>query len=237
MSNSYFQFKQFRVDQEHCAMKVSTDACIQGAWTPVSSEIKNILDIGAGTGLLSLMMAQRNKTAHIDAIELDTNSARQAQQNFEQSEWGKRLNIIEADVRQYKFEKKYDLVICNPPFFVNSLLGNNEKRNVAKHTINLLFKDLFHAIVQSLSPTGYASVLLPAMEHKEWSKLLEANNWQIFHELNIVPRVKEKPNRVISLCSSSPTNMELTEDLIIRNSTNEYTPEFTHLLKPFYLKL
>src|SRR5205085_2984467 len=123
-SNSYFQFKQFRVQQEATAMKVSTDACIQGAWTPIEPFVKNVLDIGTGTGLLSLMVAQRNNHILIDAIELDENAAQQATENIHASPWGDRINIVNGDIRNYTFNRQYDLIICNPPFFQNSLLGD-----------------------------------------------------------------------------------------------------------------
>lgn len=237
MSNNYFQFKQFKVEQDNCAMKVSTDACIQGAWTPVLPEVKNILDIGAGTGLLSLMLAQRNKTAIIDAIEMDPLAASQAKQNFKHSAWSGRLHIIEADARNYLFGKKYDLIICNPPFFINSLLGNQQERNQARHNLSLSFEDLFKVIKSNLSHYGYASILLPVAEHEIWKKLLAKNSWKIFHELNVVPRIHQKANRVISLCSSDFFKQEMIENLIIRNANDCYTSQFIHLLQPFYLKL
>eukprot|EP01136_Pigoraptor_vietnamica_P012822 Opistho-1_new@53158 len=117
MSNHYFQFKQFTIHQDKCAMKVSTDACIQGAWTPIANDVVHVLDIGTGTGLLSLMLAQRNSNIHIDAIELDADAARQAQENISASPWADRVDVMQGDVTAYQFAKQYDMVICNPPFF------------------------------------------------------------------------------------------------------------------------
>src|SRR4051812_8170670 len=117
MSNSYFQFKRFRIDQGSCAMKVTTDACIQGAWCPISPDVKAVLDIGAGTGLLSLMLAQRNDDICIDAIEYDKDAAIQAAGNVLASGWRDRISILYADVRDHRFARRYDLIISNPPFF------------------------------------------------------------------------------------------------------------------------
>lgn len=237
MSNSYFQFKQFRIEQDACAMKVSTDACIQGAWTPVTSSVKTVLDIGAGTGLLSLMIAQRNEHAIIDAIEIDPSATKQANENFIRSPWSERLCVQNFDIRQIDFNRKYDLIVCNPPFFGNSLLGERTQRNIARHTLSLSQEDLFQALEVNLAPDGYASILLPVTEHGAWRQLLKDRNWKIFHELHIVPRSGLKPNRIVSLCSRNDLTFFQQEELLIRDSQNNYTPEFIHLLRPFYLNL
>jgi tRNA1Val (adenine37-N6)-methyltransferase len=237
MGNSYFQFKQFRIEQDIAAMKVSTDACIQGAWTPVTSSINSALDIGTGTGLLSLMLAQRNGHVIIDAVEIDPLAAKQARENIIVSPWEERINIVEADVREYGPEHKYDLIISNPPFFSNSLLGPTSERNTARHGLSLSLPELFNAIEDNLAEDGYASVLLPVVEHKLWQELVRLKGWKIFHQLNIIPRVGSAANRMVSLCSADIHKQELVEDLIIRNKKDEYTPEFVELLRPFYLRL
>lgn len=215
-------------------MKVSTDACIQGAWTPVDSFVKTVLDIGAGTGLLSLMLAQRNKYAQIDAIEIDQEAAQQAKENIESAPWNSRINVIANDATEHVFEKKYDLIICNPPFFINSLLSDKEERNTARHNLFLSLEALFPILQNHLSPNGCASILLPVTEHGQWKQILTKNNWKIFHELHVIPGINKKANRIVSLCSSNIFKQETAEDLIIRNRDNSYTPEFIHLMKPFY---
>jgi tRNA1Val (adenine37-N6)-methyltransferase len=237
MGNSYFQFKQFRIEQDVAAMKVSTDACIQGAWTPVTSSIKRALDIGTGTGLLSLMLVQRNKDVVVDAIEIDLLAANQARENIDGSPWNDRVRVVEGDVRQHQFGEKYELIICNPPFFSNSLLGPSAERNTARHGVSLSLEELFTIIESNLSEEGYASVLLPVAEHGLWAALVETKGWKIFHQLNIIPRIGSAANRVVSLCSADMHKLELVEDLIIRNRKDEYTPEFVELLRPFYLRL
>lgn len=237
MSNSYFQFKQFKIEQDQCAMKVSTDACIQGAWTPILSHLRSVLDIGTGTGLLSLMLAQRNNALKIDAIEIDAKAAQQASQNIAKTKWANSIHVVNDDVKTYPFQQQYDLIICNPPFFINSLLGYQDERNKARHHLSLSFEDLFKAIQNNMAPQGYAAILLPFTEHQIWKQLVEKNHWNIFHELSIIPRTNSKPNRVVSLCSADISKEFIKEELVIRNEDNHYTSEFTNLLQPFYLNL
>ncbi len=236
MSNQYFQFKQFRVEQGDCAMKVSTDACIQGAWTPIHGNVKRVLDAGTGTGLLSLMLAQRAEDVIIDAIELDENAARQAKDNVKKSPWPERINIVQGDIRTYTFHEKYDLVICNPPFFRNSLLGDDEERNNARHTLTLTYEDLFALFEKVLIEDGYASVLLPTSEHEIWAALLKNKGWFINNLLFVQPRTDLQINRVLSLCSRRANSM-VENKLVIYEEANKYTAAAAELLSPFYLNL
>ncbi len=217
-------------------MKVSTDACILGAWTPIEAHVNRVLDAGAGTGLLSLMLAQRSEGIMIDGIELDENAAMQAKGNVAASAWAERINIVQADIRNYVFHEKYDLIICNPPFFINSLLGDREERNNARHTLTLSYEDILALFEKALSEDGYASVLLPSPEYEVWKTLLSRNGWFINRVLLIKPRENMKANRVVSLCSRKASNV-LEEELIIYKETNRYTKAATQLLSPFYLNL
>jgi len=237
MSNSYFQFKQFRVQQDLCAMKVSTDACIQGAWTPCSPSVRSILDIGTGTGLLALMMEQRNPQAVIDAIEIDTDAVRQAKENVAASVWSERIKVYAGDARQILSGKQYDLIICNPPFFTNALLGKQAARNTARHSLSLSLGELMKILVDCLSPQGYASILLPAVEHELWKDLVNKEGWNISQELHIKPKPGASPNRIISLCSSGRKETKDVQELVIRDGDQQYTAEMVGLLQPFYLNL
>ena len=161
-SNSCFQFKQFRVDQGQCAMKVTLDACLFGASIEVADS-KRILDIGTGTGLLSLMAAQRCN-AKIDAIELNENAVKQAKENFRQSLWHERLNVIHSAIQDLPVSaEQYDTIICNPPFFHNALKAPDAQRNMARHTCSLSFEDLAKAIDRQLTTSGNAWLLLPTV--------------------------------------------------------------------------
>ena len=216
-------------------MKVSTDACIQGAWTPILPRVKRVLDIGTGTGLLSLMLAQRNAAIRVDAIELDEAAARQAHENVSASPWADRIEVLQGDVRSYPFAGQYDMIICNPPFFSNSLQSADTSRNNARHDITLSQQDTLLVLERLLKNDGYAAVQFPAIEHENWERSLKINDWHIFNKLFIIPIAGKLPNRILSLCNRhNPTNIERAE-LLIRMSYNNYSPAFNTLLSPFYL--
>ena len=237
MSNPYFQFKQFRIEQERCAMKVTTDACIQGSWTPVLPGVKRVLDIGTGTGLLSLMLAQRDSGIIIDAIEFDSESAGQAADNIAASPWKDRINVIDGDVCDHIFTHKFDLIISNPPFFNNSLLGEDGERNKARHTLSLTYIDLLKVIEENLTESGYASVLLPYPEYMQWKILLADNRWFEFHKLSVCHTQQAPVKRVVCLFSKKAITIVKENMLIIHNNQHQYTPGFIELLAPFYLDL
>ncbi len=234
MSNQYFQFKQFTIHQDRCAMKVSTDACILGAWINPGSDCKRILDIGTGTGLLALMLAQKTD-AVIDAIELDTEAAEQAEENVASSGWAEKVNVINADVTEYGFQHKYDLVITNPPFFNNSLLGPAVRRNQARHTLSLNYQQLLDAVANNLTEVGKVAVLLPVDEFVVWEKLITSHGWQVAERLNIHPRLGQSVNRVVAICKQDSVDNVEVSDLYIRSAGNEYTNEFARLMHPYYL--
>lgn len=236
MPNSYFQFKQFRIAQGDAAMKVSTDACIQGAWTPIRPFVKNVLDIGTGTGLLALMLAQKNSLLKIDAIELDEKSFLQALHNFTQSPWKNRLRAIQGDAKVYDFQKKYDLIICNPPFFYHSLKGTNSERNQARHTIQLDYENLLNISNCYLSENGYLSVLLPRKESKEfWLPLMKRKGFFIEQAYHIIPKKNAPPKRVVFICSKNNTAKTENTAIIIRDENLTYTAEYQKLMQPYYL--
>jgi tRNA1Val (adenine37-N6)-methyltransferase len=236
MSNTYFRFKQFNVEQDKCAMKVTTDACIQGAWTPMHSHVKHVLDIGAGTGLLSLMLAQRNSHICIDAMEFDRDAAKQAGENAALSPWKDRINIIEADARNFDSTHKYDLIITNPPFFQNSLLGDNDAKNRARHTLSLTYNELLRCITANLTDDGYASVLLPHEQYLDWQTL--ASKTLLEHErLFIHHRSGIPAKRVVSIWGKRAVKEIKIHVLVIQGDAGEYSLDFTTLLSPFYLNL
>ena len=236
MSNSHFTFKQFRIDQDACAMKVSTDACIQGAWTPVDNSTANVLDIGTGTGLLSLMLAQRNECIYIDAIEIDVTAAEQAKANISESKFAARIDIVQGDVMDYSFSKQYDLIICNPPFFQNSLLGDNPSRNIARHTLTLRYADVISVMKNVLKNDGYLSILLPHSELSCWEVLIQEQKVSCNAMLFIHPMIDKPANRVVCICSFLPTETEV-HHLYIKDIKGVYTKEFIELMAPYYLFL
>ena len=236
MSNTYFEFKQFRIEQAMCAMKVTTDACIQGAWTPVLSGVKRVLDIGAGTGLLALMLAQRNTGISIDAVEFDHDAAKQASENVGASPWADRINIVEADIREFKAAHRYDLVITNPPFFNNSLLGDKDRKNHARHTLSLSYAGLLAAMEAHLDEGGYISILLPATEYELWKEMAMGSGWIETGKLSVKHRAHAPVKRVVGLFSKTGSTY-IESVLTIQDDDGSYTAGFTELLSQFYLGL
>ncbi len=235
MSNAYFQFKQFTIQQDKCAMKVSTDACIQGAWTPVRPHVQRVLDIGAGTGLLSLMLAQRAPHIAIDAIELDEAAALQASENVAASPFADRIHVQQGDILNYMSVDGYDLIVCNPPFFNNSLLGPVAERNVARHTVTLTHTLLIQTINRLLNAEGYAAVLLPYTEQKAWEQLVVQHGLYTQGRLLVKPYEQHQYNRVVSVIGHRDTTSP-DEELTIYREQNKYTPAAVALLGAFYAK-
>lgn len=237
MSNSYFKFKQFTIEQDACAMKVCTDACLFGAWLSTklqSLHAKNILDIGTGTGLLSLMIAQNNQ-ATIDAVEIDEAAAQQASENFEKSSWAARLQIINADIRKLHMTKKYDFIFSNPPFFDNDLKSTNSHRNTALHSAHLSAKELIESIKRLLADEGHFALLLPPHRVKEHEDLAKDNGLVTIDKMLVKQTEKHEVFRVMLLFGSSRQAVE--ETTIIIKEAGSYSTEFIELLRDYYLYL
>lgn len=240
MANDYFQFREFIIQQDKCSMKVCTDACLFGSLLPVPTKnaepIHRVLDIGTGTGLLSLMYAQRNIHAEIDAVEIEKNAYEQANQNFTQSKWNDRLKIFHTDIRSFVPGKKYDLIISNPPFYENELLSNEKNKNIAKHDEGLTLKDLTGIIKKHLAPTGTFAVLLPWHRIKYFEELASGNNFFVQEKFLIRQTPIHNFFRGVLFFSNTSPGTKTTE-LIIKNNDENYTKEFSELLKDYYLKL
>jgi tRNA1Val (adenine37-N6)-methyltransferase len=237
MSNTWFQFKQFKINQGNCAMKVTTDACIQGAWTPLLPSVVNVLDIGTGTGLLSLMLAQRNPNINIDAIELDPAAAAQASQNFSECMWTHRIHPVLTDIRLYIPPYSYDLIICNPPFFAQSLLGPTHSKNMARHDVALTSQQLLITALSMLAFNGRISLLLPYTEYLIWNKIAAQCGLYEVECLHIRHRPSAPIKRVVTVLSLAPVTSPCITELIIQNATGEYTEHFKELLADFYFNL
>ena len=238
MPNSYFQFKQFTIHQDRCAMKVTTDACLFGAWIAeeVKSQklkVKSVLDIGAGTGLLSLMLAQKNPEIKIDAIEIDKDAAEQANVNVRSSPWKEHINILQADVKEFSFEKEFDLIISNPPFYENEIRSATDSKNVAHHSENLTLKELLEIIKNNLSKTGSFFLLFPYKRNEEIKKLLKDHELNISKILFIRQSVKHDYFRIMLKGKLSDQENIETEfnEMSIWDDSQQYADEFKQLLK------
>lgn len=234
MPNSYFRFKQFTVQQDKSAMKVCTDSCILGAWSAkLLSGAKRILDIGSGTGLLSLMLAQKSE-GRIDSIELDPESAAQALENIMASPWSVRICLVEGNVLHYPLPQDYDFIICNPPFFESDLRSPVEKKNKAKHNETLTLDELIVVLRNLLKITGTFSILLPWHRIDYFENLAMANGFFLWEKLTVRQTPAHQPFRSICLFGfQSPEGMN-SKELIIKNENGKYTREFTELMDDYY---
>ncbi|MEQ1676253.1 MAG: methyltransferase [Chitinophagaceae bacterium] len=245
MSNSWFQFKQFTIHQDKCAMKVTTDGCLFGAWVAkqVGSktlEVRNALDIGTGTGLLSLMLAQKND-CHIDAIEMEQEAFEQASENAATSPWKERVNVMQGDVNTFEFKQAYDLIICNPPFYEKELKGDDLKKNTAHHDAGLQLNSLLTLIRKNLAKGGHFFLLLPFKRHEELKKLLTENLLQLSRVCFVRQTVSHDFFRVLVSGKISEDHTKpattTTAEIAINAVNNQYTPEFISLLHEYYLHL
>jgi tRNA1Val (adenine37-N6)-methyltransferase len=241
MGNSYFQFKEFRIDQEDCAMKVCTDACIFGAWFAAriagyTSPEDVTLDIGCGTGLLMLMLAQTTK-GHIDGIEIGGSCYSQLSKNLANSPWSNRLQAIHGDVRSYGALHKYKFIIVNPPFYENDLSSTHEGKQLAMHSRELKLEELVKAILHNLAPGGTVGILLPFRRAINFEELAVNSGLFKTDELKVKQSPKHPWFRSMAMyCLSKPGEIRYSE-LIIKDEMAQYTPAFVELLKPYYLHL
>jgi len=240
-------------------MKVCTDACLFGAWVANDAYITNaasILDIGTGTGLLSLMLAQsiakndslKHGSTKISAIEIEYNAAAEASRNTELSPWSEKIQIINSSIQDFaasyqedqnNFNKQFDCIISNPPFFEGDLQSPNSNKNLAAHSTALPWSDLLNIVGKLLKSEGAFYVLIPALRAYTMQKLANQNGIQLMEEVVVYNAAKQKPFRVFQkfIKSSSPLTKIMRSNFIIKNADNSYTEAFTNLLKPYYLHL
>lgn len=235
MPNSYFRFKQFTIHQDRSAMKVCTDSCILGAWTAARLKTaKKILDIGSGTGLLTLMLAQ-NSSADIDGIELDGESFIQAAENIQVSQWCDRIFIMEGDARYYPYKAKYDFIISNPPFFESDLPSPDHKKNNSKHATTFTLEDLIKVVGANLQHEGMFSVLLPYHRSEYFEKLAADNGFFLLEKLILRQTPRHEPFRSICLFGYKKPASIPTDELTIKNAEGKNSGEYQMLMEDYYL--
>lgn len=232
-----FRFKRFAVEDDRSSMKVGTDGVLLGAWAKIDGSEQRILDIGTGCGLIALMMAQRTIDANIDAVEIDSSSAEQAGENFAASEWSDRLELFHTDIKCFDRAEKYDLIISNPPFFVDSLLSPNMSRSNARHTTKLTFSELVNSVVRLLKQYGRYVMILPPDESEIFDN-------EAFGQLSLVRRcsvhgrvdlpAKRYMNEYILYNDLS----HFTDEKIVieGEKRGDYSDEYRDLTADFYLK-
>jgi tRNA1Val (adenine37-N6)-methyltransferase len=241
MANPYFQFKQFTVYHDRCAMKVTTDSCFFGAWAAeeIKNEelkIKNVLDIGTGTGLLSLMIAQKNDLK-IDAVEIDREASQQAKENVEASPWKNRIYIFNEDIRSFKPAKKYDCIISNPPFYEKELASEVQTKNIAHHSEQLTITEVLRIIKAHLSEDGIFFLMYPFKRNKEIEQLLTENELYVLRSVSLRQTTKHSPFRVVIKGTSRKEISTGTASMSVWDEHQQYTKSFVDLLKDYYLYL
>jgi tRNA1Val (adenine37-N6)-methyltransferase len=242
MPNDYFQFKQFLIKQDKCTMKVCTDACLFGAWAAdiINNEelmINNALDIGTGTGLLSLMLAQKINNVNIDAVEIDEAAAHQAKENFDASLWKEKLRVYNTAIQQFANSQiqQYDLIISNPPFYENDLKSDDEKRNLALHSSDLKLEELINIADALLNNDGNFFVLLPYHRTEYFVQSIQ-NKFFVREKVCIKQTSKHNYFRSM-LWLTKQHAMQNQSRIIIMNDNNNYSEAFISLLKDYYLYL
>lgn len=239
MSNPYFQFKQFTVYHDLCAMKVGIDGVLLGAWSPVDANVVSILDIGTGSGLITLMLAQRTSKAQIDAIDIDEGAVRQAKINFDHSPWSNRIGVQNISLQDFApvCKKKYDLIVSNPPYFANSLKAPDPTRTKARHTDTISHQELLFHSAGILEKTGRICLILPVTEGLQCVKYAESFSLFCYQCIYVHPKPEAEAKRVL-LEFGFTERTTLTSHLEIEtHQRHSYSEAFTLLAKDFYLKL
>jgi tRNA1Val (adenine37-N6)-methyltransferase len=235
MPNHYFQFKQFTIQQDRCAMKITTDACLFGAWIARQAATGRVLDIGTGTGLLSLMLAQQQEVL-IDAVEIDAAAAEQAAANSASSPWAGRIQVVNDDIRNWHPTQRYDTIITNPPFYETDLKSADAGRNAAHHSSHLSLADLLQAVRNNITAEGRLFLLLPYNRLAAAIDLLMQFGFYCSHQLLVRQTPAHGFFRVMLCCVLQLVETTI-EEITITEADRTYTVTFTQLLQPYYLYL
>lgn len=236
---SSFQFKQFSIQQDKTAMKVGTDGVLLGAWAPVAHNPYNALDIGAGTGLISLMLAQRCHAEQIDGLEIDADAHEECVENFEASPWGDRLFCYHAGLDDFmeEWEEEYDLIVSNPPFYTEDYTSENQQRSTARSESSLPFEDLIEASGIILTENGVLAVIIPFKEEARFCRLAKEEGLFPFKITHVKGTPESPVKRSLLAFSRFETNDVATDELVIETARHQYTPEYIALTKEFYLRM
>ncbi|KJY83685.1 SAM-dependent methlyltransferase [Vibrio galatheae] len=229
-----FHFKQFSIDGGYTGMPVSTDGVLLGAWIDLENA-QSLLDIGTGTGLLSLMCAQRSPRLSIQAIDIDQHATMAAKNNFSRSQWRAKLTLHHGDILNYDFTDQFECIICNPPYFNSGEQADNASRALARHTHSLGHQALLRRCQQLLSYDGKASFVLPKVEGEQFIQAAEHQGWS----LSRLCHVKSTPNKEVSrlLIELTKLSQPIKLETLTIHANGGYSNDFTALTKVFYLKM
>jgi tRNA1Val (adenine37-N6)-methyltransferase len=233
--NNWFEFKQFRIEQKYSAMKVGTDGVLLGAWTLVENSSR-IFDVGTGTGLVALMLAQRCN-ANIDAVEIDEKAFQEAGHNFSQSMWHNRLKVFHGDFLKHSLkddDEKYDLIVSNPPFFVNSLKTKDPQLALAKHDINMCIEQLINKTQSLLKADGRLTLIFPYSITDQVKESARLAGFFVKRRTDVFAKPSKTPIRTLMELSLKPVFPEINQ-LVIRDDSNQFSSSFKELTSPYYL--
>lgn len=240
MRNTFFRFKEFTIRQERAAMKVTTDSCLFGAWAAQRLQDEpadtRLLDIGAGTGLLSLMVAQQC-AGQTDAVEIDAGACAQALENIAASPWKERIKVYHNDLRKWAPPRSYDIIFSNPPFYEQELTGADEGRNIAHHSYHFSLVSLLDFIHSHLEPGGRFYLLLPFKRKEELLKQVQQHSFFVHEMCEVKQSVVHQPFRILVAGGRDQAPAIDTEMSICEADKKTYTAAFQQLLKPYYLYL
>jgi len=230
---SVFKFKEFSIVQSKSAMKVGTDGVLLGSWVNCQSA-KKILDIGTGTGLISLMLAQRNNECNITAVEIDKETSEEANININNSKWRDRISIINISINNFITSDKFDFIVSNPPYFPANFSKN--KRAIARHTNLLSFQDLIRTTVKLLSSKGIFAVILPKIAEAIFCKTANANKLFLIRICQVKGQKNSDIKRVLLEFSFEKSSLD-SDSLVIEESRHIYTNKYIDLCQDFYLNM
>ena len=236
MANDYFNFKQFTIHQQRCAMKVGTDGTLLGAWAQVPFERCRILDIGTGTGLIALMMAQRFPESSVVGVDIDADAVVQATENVMKSPFSKRVSISLADVKQLTDTDGFDAIVCNPPYFIDSLTCPNEQRTTARHAITLSFETLLQSASRLLNKDGLFSLILPSESFSIFESTARHEGFFPSRICRVKTTPKKSPMRQLIEYQKQPVNELYISEEVVEISHNVRSPWYQSLTQAFYIK-
>ena len=235
MSKAYFEFKQFKIYQDKSAFKVTTDACILGAYVDTLNP-DSICDIGTGTGVLALMLAQKFPGARIDAVEIDNLSAIQANENVHSSPWASRISVFNGSIQDFSVsnKRKYNLIVCNPPYYEDYLKSKDHRNNLTKHSFKISIKELAVSIDDLLMDNGLFYTIMPPFSFNKLKAELEVYDIGLFDKLDIYSKLNKPLYRNIGGFSRKPDCMT-KNTIFISNENGDYSKSLKKLLKDYYL--
>jgi tRNA1Val (adenine37-N6)-methyltransferase len=228
-----FNFKQFSIQQNSAAMKIGTDGILLGAWADTTNS-NQIIDIGTGTGVIGIMQCQKNSSANIDAIEISKEACIDAAQNIANCPWSERVNLHESPIQKLISNKKYDHIISNPPFFINSLNPEDSERKKARHTTHLSYVDILGFATKNLSNKGKVSLILPVEDGEKC--ILISNKFELWvsRKCFVQPKAHKKPHRLLLEFTNEKTKVSENNLIIENKERHDYTEEYKAITKDFY---